>query len=26
MLFLMGPMSGYMTGQVLHLSGGMLTP
>ena len=25
-LFLMGPMSGYMTGQVLQLSGGMLTP
>ncbi len=25
-LFLAGPMSGYMTGQVLQLSGGMLTP
>ncbi len=25
-LFLAGPMSEYMTGQVLHLSGGLLTP
>ena len=26
MLFLAGPASAYMTGQVLHLNGGRLTP